>query len=167
MKPTNVVLLALFAVLAGALTWVVVGDIYADLQPLPPYTPATVGVLGVVELYWAAVIRSRVHRRSQGRPIAATWVARAAALAKASALVGSLAFGAYAGYFAVVIGDLSATQHTHDATVSGGGILAGLLLAVAALALERACRVPPRDDDADDDARDGSLPRPRDGGHLR
>ena len=62
-------------------------------------------------------------------------------LARASALVGALAAGGYAGYAITWLGDASelADERLVRSTVAAVG---GLLMMLASLALERACRVP-------------------------
>jgi hypothetical protein len=68
------------------------------------------------------------------------------ALARACAYVGSLVAGVYLGYAVSWLGvdtDL-AMQRTVRSAVAG---VAGLLVVTAGLFLERACRVPPGDDE--------------------
>lgn len=62
-------------------------------------------------------------------------------LARASALVGALAAGGYAGYAITWLGDASelADERLVRSAVAAVG---GLLMMLASLALERACRVP-------------------------
>lgn len=152
MRPTSIFGLVALAVLVGAVSWVLTGVVYNSLPPLPAYAPVTLGVLAIAEAYWAWAIRSRVQRRGspRTRPMAALWVARSLALAKASALVGALAFGAYAGFLVYVGERIHAPEHSHDALVAGVGVATALMLSAAALLLERACRVPPRDDPPDE-----------------
>lgn len=152
MRPTSVLGLVALAALVGVVSWVLTGVVYNSLPPLPAYAPVTLGVLAAAEAYWAWAIRSRVHRRGSPRvrPMAALWVARSLALAKASSLVGALALGAYAGFLAYVGEKIHAPEHSHDALVSGAGVGTALLLSVTALLLERACRVPPRDEPPDE-----------------
>jgi hypothetical protein len=54
-----------------------------------------------------------------------------------------LAAGAYAGALGYVLPLRDAEQPHNDAIIAVFGILAGVALAVAALALERVCRVKP------------------------
>jgi hypothetical protein len=75
-------------------------------------------------------------------------VARAAALAKASSLAGSLLLGLYAGFFVWLFprrDQLAAAND--DVVVAGLSAGACVLLLVAALLLERACRTPRPPDD--------------------
>ena len=69
-------------------------------------------------------------------------------LGKACALVGALACGGYAGYVLTWIGSEAALAGERMLR-SGVGAAAGLLMCIAALLLERACRVPPDDGTAD------------------
>lgn len=152
MKPTRVPVLVALGVLAGALTWVLTRAYYAHLPPLPGYSPVSVFLLALAEGYWARVVRARVTRRGGGRPLHPITVARAAALAKASSLVGTLAAGGYAGFLAYVLGELShSASRSRDAAVAAAGLACSCVLVAAALGLERACRVPDGDDDERDD----------------
>ena len=65
-------------------------------------------------------------------------------LARASALVGALAAGGYAGYGVTWLGDASELA---DERLLRCGVAAvgGLLMMLASLVLERACRVPSKD----------------------
>jgi sulfite exporter TauE/SafE len=67
-------------------------------------------------------------------------------LARACAYVGCLVAGAYIGYAISWLGNGSdlAAQRGIRSAVAG---LAGILVVVAGLLLERACRVPPEDDE--------------------
>jgi hypothetical protein len=67
-------------------------------------------------------------------------------LARACAYVGCLVAGGYVGYAISWLGDGSdlAAQRAVRSAVAG---LAGVLVVVAGLMLERACRVPPEDDE--------------------
>ncbi len=68
-------------------------------------------------------------------------------LAKASALVGALMAGLYAGYGARFLDDLHAPLPQERVIRSGLVMLAAVLVVVAALLLEHACRVPKPPDD--------------------
>jgi hypothetical protein len=71
-------------------------------------------------------------------------IARAAVLAKASSLGGSVMAGGYGGIFLWTFARRSdVATYADDARVSGLAALAALALTVAALLLERACRTPP------------------------
>lgn len=156
MRPTRIT-----SLLALALPFAVAGYLaaefaYGSLPALPIGAPVTLLLLALAELALARVVHDRVlHRRdSEGRlprrPLHPVQVARAAALAKASSPAGAVLAGAYAGLFAWTAprADRLAAA-ADDVVVSGLSALAGLLLVVGGLVLERACRVPrPPHDDA-------------------
>ena len=68
-------------------------------------------------------------------------------LARACAYVGSLAGGAYLGYAVSWLGVESTELAGQRAFRSACAGVAGLLIVVGGLLLERACRVPPEDDE--------------------
>lgn len=148
MRPTRVRALLLTAVVAGVVGWVVGDRLYADLPPLPRYLPVTLALLAVVELGMARVVHDRVagSARRGARPLHPLQVARAVALAKASSPTGALLGGLYAGLLVELL-PASAVQARSDAYVCAVSVVAGLLLVIAALALERACRTPDPDPD--------------------
>jgi hypothetical protein len=68
-------------------------------------------------------------------------------LARACAYVGALAAGAYIGYAVSWLGVNSSDLAGQRAFRSACAGVAGLLIVVGGLLLERACRVPPKDDE--------------------
>jgi hypothetical protein len=75
-------------------------------------------------------------------------VARAAVLAQASAYVGAVFVGVWAGMLLHVVPQLGQLDAASGDTVTGVvGVLASAALTAAALWLERVCRVPPSEDD--------------------
>ena len=154
MKPTRVrELLGLFAVAAVA-TWIVVRVAYGSLPPISVLAASSLFPVAVLVVVLAFVIRNRVRNRRVGdgpnqlHPIT---VARSVALAKASALVGSAAAGVWLGFLVHVVPQ-RATLRAAAADTPGGivGLIAGLVLAAAALWLEHCCRTP--DDEMDNPA---------------
>lgn len=73
-------------------------------------------------------------------------------LAKASALVGALMAGGYAGFGARFLDDLSAPLPQERVIRSGLVVAAAVLVVVAALLLERACRVPKGPEEDEEEA---------------
>ena len=123
--------------------------VYGQLPEVPTYGPVSLVFLAIAEGVCAPSIRARLAGLSGTRPIEPLAVARLAALAKASALAGALIAGAYAGMLAYVLQHLDHRVSAHDAVASGFGVFAAVLLTIAALMLEHACRrpgVPPGDD---------------------
>lgn len=144
MRPTRLPVLLLALLVAGACGYVLTETAYSSIPPLPAYAPIGLLLLAVVELGMSRIIRGKVRgARPAGRPLHPMQVARAAVLAKASSLGGSLVAGVYGGIFLWTFGrrDQLAT-YSADARVAGLSALTALLLAGAALLLERACRTP-------------------------
>lgn len=144
MTPTRPGGLLGLVVAFAVLGFLVVGQVYGSLQ-LPAYAPVTLVLLTVAEIGMERVIRSRLAGRGgpRGRPIHPMQVARAAVLAKASSVTGSVLLGGYAGILAWALprrGELSVADRL--SAVAAASVVASLALVVAALLLERACRVP-------------------------
>lgn len=133
--------------LAGVGGWALAAVFYGDLVTLPRAAPITAGVIALFELGLARVVSRAVRGEREGPPMHPLQVARAAALAKASSSAAALLTGFYGGFFLWVVRRTELRAARHDAWVSGWSALACLLLLVAALLLERACRTPrPRDE---------------------
>jgi hypothetical protein len=154
-RPTRPSTLALVALAVAVLSYLLVAAAYGSLPSPPVGAPVTLVLLALAELALAKVVRDRIRHRldARGRPprraLHPVQVARAAALAKASSLTGAVVLGAYAGLFAWTAprADVLAAA-ADDVPVAGVSAVAGLLLVVSALLLERACRVPESPDDA-------------------
>lgn len=107
--------------------------------PLVGWLPSV--TLGFVDLVVGAIawLTWRTLQRD-GRRLHAHEAVNRLAMAKACVIVGSLSAGGYAGYALSWIGDradLAGVRMSH----SVAGAVAGAVLVLAALALERACRV--------------------------
>lgn len=138
----------------GIVVDVVLGETY-DTLPTLPYGPVvTIGVLAVAEFVIAWTTRNRLQGKRLAKPIAALAVARLAALAKASSLLGSAFAGAWVGalvYLLRLRGGGDAIDHDRQLTIAG--IAASVLLTGAALWLEWVCRVRRPPEAKQDDAR--------------
>jgi hypothetical protein len=133
---------------AGVLGWVLLASAYGDLVKLPTYAAVTAGIMAVFELVLARVVALKVRGPARGRPMHPLQVARAAALAKASSMAGALLLGLYAGFLVWLVPDADrAADKGDDAVTAAVSAGACLLLLVAALVLERACRTPKPPDD--------------------
>jgi hypothetical protein len=128
-------------VVAGALAYVTVREVYTSLPRLPTLAPASLALIALVEGVLAVGTRNRLLGRPGTHPVEPMLVARYAALAKASSIVGALALGAYAGVLGYVLPLRDAPQPRADAIVAVFGAAAGLAVVVTAYALERVCRV--------------------------
>jgi hypothetical protein len=146
MRPTKWYVLVAIGLVAGGAAYLVTKSNYNSLPSPHVYSALWLALLALAEGYVAFFTRARLTGRSGTRPIDPLVVARLAALAKASSVVGAAATGVYAGFLGWVA-RVSSPTATSDTKVAGLGIAAGLLLAGAALFLEWICRVPKDEDD--------------------
>jgi len=147
MRPTRPWLLLVFAAAAGGIAYALTANFYADVSSPPQFAPLWILLIALAEAYTASTTRARLVGRAGTRPINPIFVARLAALAKASSIVGALAFGAYAGFLGYVARLPTGVAHT-DTRTAALGMGCSLGLVGAALLLERACRAPEPPDDA-------------------
>ncbi|MGY1770378.1 DUF3180 domain-containing protein [Blastococcus sp. SYSU D00813] len=162
--------LVVAAVGLAVATWLVVRSAYGDLPPLRWWLPVPLALLAVAEAMAARALGSRLgalrdaRRTARGgrpsaaagaapapggvRPLEPMLVARVAVLAQASAYVGAVFVGVWAGVLLHVVPALDRLDAAGDDTVTGViGVLASAALTGAALWLEHVCRVPPSEDD--------------------
>jgi hypothetical protein len=157
--------LAVLALGLAVATWLLVRAFYGQLPALEWWQPVPLGVLAAAEALGARTLRSRLAalrdaratpgRESgkrpvpaQVRPVEPMLVARLAVLAQASAYVGAVFAGLWAGVLAHVgpaVGRLQAATGDAVSALIGVGCAAGLV--AAALWLESICRVPPDEHD--------------------
>ena len=117
----------------------------ATLPPLTWTAPTVVAAVAVVVLVTAFGLRARLrHPEKRPHPLS---MARMAVLGKASAHVGPLVGGLYAGYLLVLLPDLEFTARRDRAVLCFVALVASVALSVGGLLLERACRVPPSGSD--------------------
>ena len=143
--PRALAVAALFGALAG---WLVVAatNSFDLVAPQVPWT-APVGLFLIAALVGviAYSTHQRIHvRRQRIEP------QRAVAflvLGKASALAGALVAGGYLTYALMFITRLDAVAPRDRVIKSAVTAVAAVVLAIAGLLLERACRVPKTDDD--------------------
>lgn len=146
MKPTRPRDLAGAAALGVVLGALILWLFYGSLPPLPVTAPVSLALGAAVEALLAASTRARRAGRTGTRPIPPLLVARYAVLARASGLAGAFAAGGWAGAagrLLALVARLPAARH--DAVIAGAGLACAVLLVVAALRWESACRV----DDSD------------------
>jgi len=152
--------LVALAVAVAVAAWLVVRAAYGSLPPFQWWLPVPLGALAVAEALGARTLRARLSAQrdrrpapgrtpaAAARPVEPLLVARLAVLAQASAWVGAVLAGAWAGvllHTAPALGRLTAARGD---TVTGVlGVLLALGLAVAALWLEHVCKVPPDQDE--------------------
>jgi Protein of unknown function (DUF3180) len=146
MRPTRPGWLILLGIVTGGVAYLITRSSYGDLPTPKVYALLSLAVLAIAELYIAVFTRSRLTGQSGTRPIDPLVVARFAALAKASSIVGALASGAYAG-FLIWVARLDSPAGQRDTRNSAIGVGLSLALVSAALFLESVCRVHDDDDD--------------------
>jgi hypothetical protein len=156
--------LAVLAVGLAVAAWLLVRAWYGQLPPLDWWLPAPLGLLAVAEALGArslgtrlaALRAARVGRSVPAeparpvpvRPVEPMLVARLAVLAQASAYVGAVFLGLWAGVLAHVAPAVGRLQAADGDTVTAViGVLCSAALVGAALWLESVCRVPPDETD--------------------
>ncbi|MGZ4508666.1 MAG: DUF3180 domain-containing protein [Blastococcus sp.] len=175
MRPVRRRDLAVLALGIAVATWLLVRVAYDYLPPLDWWLPAPLAVLALAEALGARTLRARLAAQRAAKDRAAKaargqagpkepparpavevraveplMVARLAVLAQASAYVGAVCAGLWAGVLAHVgpaAGRLTAARS--DAVTAVIGVLCATALVVAALWLESVCKVPPASGDED------------------
>ncbi len=112
-------------------------------EPDVPWTSVALLALTAAILATTALLTRRVVRRDRGR-LPHHHAVNRLVLAKASALVGALLLGGYAGYALAQVGVDTPASGTRLLLASLAA-LAALAMMTAALLLEHACRVPRRE----------------------
>jgi hypothetical protein len=139
--------LVLLLVAVAALTWVVLQQVYSDLPTVPWTAIPTVLLLAIGEAYSGWMTRARIRRDPGTKPVEPLAVARLAALAKASAHVGAVFAGIFAGFVLHVVPLMDQQTPRRDFLLAGGSLVACVVLVCAALFLEHCCRVPKTPDE--------------------
>lgn len=117
------------------------------LPYVPRGAPFALLFLAAVLAGCALMMRRRVQLRRPGAPrIAPLLAVRLLVLAQASAIVGSLVAGGYVGAALFYAEDLDVQFRRAAAGWCLGSALAAIVAVVAAVWLERECRVPPDPD---------------------
>jgi hypothetical protein len=153
-KPTRTRTLLVVAVLAAAVTWALLRAVYAGLPPLTWTGVPALLIAAAAEAWAGRDLRARIHGARGTRPAPPLFVARVAALAKASSQTAALLAGVCAGFVVYLSGMTSASTPRSDLVDASLSFGACLVLLAAALFLEYCCRVPGNPD------RDDSVPPP-------
>jgi len=105
----------------------------------------TLSVVAVIvgSLAWSTW--QSLHKRHER--MTSDHAAKMLALSRSCVIVGALFAGGYGGFALAFVGDLDTPLGLERAVNGAVAALAGLALVVAALLLERACRLPEGDDD--------------------
>ncbi len=156
--PTRVRDLIAYAAAVTLITWLALRQWYGDLPRLRWFVPLSLVLLAIAEVLAANQLRDRIRRRPGALPVEPLVAARMLALAKASAVVGAVMVGIWAGllvYAVPRLGQLAAAGN--DTATAAFGVVAAVALTAAALWLEYSCRTP-APPDGDRQARpDGSV----------
>lgn len=155
MRATRIRDLILYALGAGVVVWLLVRRNYGSFPDLEWFVPLSLPVLAVFEALTGGQLRARIHRKPGTNPVEPLTAARAVALAKASAIVGAVMAGAWAGLLVYVIPERDTLAAAgHDTTVGAVGAVGAVVLVAAALWLEFCCRTPKPPDQEEDDSAD-------------
>jgi hypothetical protein len=145
LRPTNPATLLVAGLAAAAVSALVVSRYYGDIPSIPWLPAFTVFAIAIGELVLARTTKARIDRRPGAAPVQALAVARYVVLAKASSMAGSIFAGLYVGLLIWLLAQRGRlTAAGSDIAPTAAGVVAALALIVAALLLERACRVPKR-----------------------
>ncbi|WP_017593241.1 DUF3180 domain-containing protein [Nocardiopsis potens] len=134
------------AAAAAVLCYLLVGQVYGGIPPLPWTAIPTLLLLAAGEAIAAFHTRRRIRRAPGTEPIEPLSAARLVALAKASVLVAAFTGGAFAGAALFLAGRLTAPLPRQDFAVATGSLVAAAVLLIAAYLLEWSCRVPDDED---------------------
>jgi hypothetical protein len=150
LEPTRPATLAVAALAATALSWILISNLWDELPTLPWIPPLTLVGLAIFEAAEALATKNRIDRKRGAAPVQPLIVARYAVLAKASALAGALFGGLYLGMTAWLLAQRGVLAQVSDNLPQAVlGTAGAILFVAAALWLERACRVPPPPRDAE------------------
>lgn len=155
-NPTPRLALAVAALFGGLAAWILVVSANA-IGMNPPHVPwsAPIGLALVAALVgglaYSTQQRIQVRRERMDPQRAVAFLV----LGKASALAGALVAGGYLAYGLMFVARIEALAPRDRVIRSGLCLVAGVVLCVLGLLLERACRVP--EDEDDDSTREGDT----------
>lgn len=156
MKQLRVGVLIGLAVVAGVLSWggSRMWNSLGTLPSVPVAAPIVLAIIAAVLAATALSLRSRLRAQRDREPDAKgvdpLVAARAVVFGQASALVAALVSGMYAGAGVFLLGELDMPARRNQAVYAGLAVVAGIAVVVAAMFLERVCRLPDDMDDPDD-----------------
>jgi hypothetical protein len=153
MTPTRLRLLLAVAAVAAAVGWGVTRlvDAFAGRSlPVPWTAPAVMVVLALALALWARGTRDRLARKPGTKRMEPLVAARSAALSMAASRTGAVVAGFYVGV-AIALAPMWDVPYVRERIlVSLAAVGGAVLVVLAALWLERVCRLPPQDDDSTD-----------------
>lgn len=163
MTPTRTSVLAAVAAISlvlGLALADLVDTVSGRMIPVPWSSAITVAAVAVALGGWAWSFRRRLAAAADGQQRVDPFVAvRTAALAMAASRAGAITAGLFGGIGLWFTADLSIPVARQRALICAVGVIASLALVLAAMWLERICRLP-----EDPDTPAGELGAPEDGG---
>lgn len=163
MKQLRVRVLIGVALVAGVLSWGAAG-MWASLGTLPSVPVAAPIVLAVIAVALTATalsLRARLKAQRERQPgargVDPLLAARAVVFGQSSALVAALVSGMYGGTGVYLLSQLEVPPRRDQAVYAGFAVLAGVGVVVAALFLERVCKLPEDDDEGNGNGNGGAA----------
>lgn len=153
MTPTSARLLISLGVVSAVAGWVVADLVDEGLGrtvPVPWTAAATLAIIAIALFFWAVGTRRKL-RDGHADPFVA---ARTAALAMAASRTGAIATGVYAGFLVWFAGQWWIEAARVHGFASAAAVIAGFLMVLSALWLERICRIKSDSDEDDDGSSD-------------
>ncbi|OIJ96756.1 hypothetical protein BIV25_17565 [Streptomyces sp. MUSC 14] len=152
MKELRIRVLAGVFVVAGVLSWAGarLWNAIGTLPSVPLAAPIVLALIAVVLAATALSLRARLRAQRERRPgakgVDPLMAARAVVFGQASALVAALVAGMYGGTGVFLLELLDLPTRRDQAIYAGFSVLAGIAVIVAALFLERVCKLPDDED---------------------
>ena len=138
----------MFGALAGWL-FVITLNAFDVVPPTVPWT-APIGLVLIAALVGLLAYSTRQRIQIRRERIEPQRAVAFLVLGKASALAGALVAGGYLGFAVNFVSRLDAIGPRERVVRSVVAVVAGIVLCVVGLLLERACKVPGADDEDDD-----------------
>lgn len=145
MRPTRITFLLFLALLLAGIGWAgayVVDARLGRYLDVPWTSPAALALLALAIALWTRSIRARLAGKEGTKPVPAIVAARTTALAMAGSRVGAFFAGFYLGVVIELLRSLDVKAARESAIAAGACVVAGVLVAIAALWLERSCQLP-------------------------
>jgi hypothetical protein len=142
------------AVVCALVTWPLVRHSYSSLPPLPWTLVPTLALLAIAEAVAGRTLRARIAGRDaasgngtvsaarRARRLDPAAMVRTLALAKATAYAAAVVAGVATGFLIYLLGTLGRPGPRGDLFASISILVAAILLTMAAIYLERSCRIP-------------------------
>jgi hypothetical protein len=151
MSPTKPWVLVAVAAVCAVVAWLVVRGIYTSLPPLPWTAAIAMLLLGVAEAASGRNLRTRIRGGPGFKPVNPLAAVRMAALGKASSHAAAAIGGLTLGFLVYLLGSLDKPVPRSDAVTAAGTLVAAVVLLLGALYLEYSLRLPPDQDEEQDE----------------